>query len=412
MTDEGSRFWLSLHSGQAQHSGQCAACGAQSGSAAKLKTCSRCRAVLYCSKECQNTHWGAHKAHCVLHLRLLDATLAGIVQPLAVTMADCCPEHRPLIEIGTGENSSYPDIVLRAVSLPGRQKKQLSLRFATEDGTVLEKSHNGDVVPLFHDVQGMKLDEPALVFADTLRLQPRLASVPVRYRQATKSWPAFPGLQRTPETACLSLKRSCDGCFSSTCRGIHRPMNAVPLAGKRTRKMASRLPIKGLKKSRQRGQLWNEDYIFDSKDRYIPLSQRLFALPGDHIISIWDATALDGNPLGLKPGSRIILADCNTSTGICRVLCKKGWILHDIGRCCDTGFDQLARSMAIGLLHNKLEPALQVAWPEGKRNMWERIVEYLKDAGWSGLKQTKKKSRSGKMAEKEIAMLIERIEKM
>jgi uncharacterized protein YjhX (UPF0386 family) len=46
----------------------CAACGSGSGSGsgdAAFKTCARCKAVKYCSKLCQRTHWPVHKASCV-----------------------------------------------------------------------------------------------------------------------------------------------------------------------------------------------------------------------------------------------------------------------------------------------------------------------------------------------------------
>jgi ankyrin repeat protein len=57
--------------------GTCAACGSSSPADAQFKKCSRCRAVRYCSKDCQRTHWPVHKATCtaptdVLQL-LLDA---------------------------------------------------------------------------------------------------------------------------------------------------------------------------------------------------------------------------------------------------------------------------------------------------------------------------------------------------
>jgi hypothetical protein len=40
----------------------CAGCG---DCASELKACSRCKAVYYCSKECQSAHWkSGHKAAC------------------------------------------------------------------------------------------------------------------------------------------------------------------------------------------------------------------------------------------------------------------------------------------------------------------------------------------------------------
>ena len=46
----------------------CANCGAAetAGGSVALKPCSRCKAVVYCGKECQAAHWkgGGHKAVC------------------------------------------------------------------------------------------------------------------------------------------------------------------------------------------------------------------------------------------------------------------------------------------------------------------------------------------------------------
>jgi ankyrin repeat protein len=48
----------------ATQTGVCAACGVSSSSGAHFKKCSRCKAVRYCSKDCQLTHWPVHKASC------------------------------------------------------------------------------------------------------------------------------------------------------------------------------------------------------------------------------------------------------------------------------------------------------------------------------------------------------------
>ena len=44
----------------------CAFCGAQPSPGSKHKLCGGCKAVLYCSKECQAKHWkeGGHKSEC------------------------------------------------------------------------------------------------------------------------------------------------------------------------------------------------------------------------------------------------------------------------------------------------------------------------------------------------------------
>ena len=52
----------------ASSSHTCAQCGAAetAGGSVALKPCSRCKAVVYCSRECHATHWkaGGHKAVC------------------------------------------------------------------------------------------------------------------------------------------------------------------------------------------------------------------------------------------------------------------------------------------------------------------------------------------------------------
>ena len=44
-------------------SSSCGFCGAEK---ENLSKCSRCKSVFYCSKECQKSHWKAHKANCKL----------------------------------------------------------------------------------------------------------------------------------------------------------------------------------------------------------------------------------------------------------------------------------------------------------------------------------------------------------
>ncbi|RKO91234.1 hypothetical protein BDK51DRAFT_21278 [Blyttiomyces helicus] len=42
----------------------CSQCSATPAPSISLKSCAKCRTVRYCSRECQVSHWGAHKASC------------------------------------------------------------------------------------------------------------------------------------------------------------------------------------------------------------------------------------------------------------------------------------------------------------------------------------------------------------
>ena len=43
---------------------KCGNCGKMQGSGESFAACGRCRAVVYCGKDCQTRHWKEHKAHC------------------------------------------------------------------------------------------------------------------------------------------------------------------------------------------------------------------------------------------------------------------------------------------------------------------------------------------------------------
>jgi hypothetical protein len=47
--------------GEIDDKAKCAACGAKQ---QVMKRCTRCKAVLYCSRECQSNHWHVHKFLC------------------------------------------------------------------------------------------------------------------------------------------------------------------------------------------------------------------------------------------------------------------------------------------------------------------------------------------------------------
>lgn len=48
----------------------CAGCG---GTGPGMKLCARCKLVTYCSKECQRSHWRAHKPTCTAHILYMDS---------------------------------------------------------------------------------------------------------------------------------------------------------------------------------------------------------------------------------------------------------------------------------------------------------------------------------------------------
>lgn len=45
------------------------ACANRQTSGSSLKTCSRCKSVFYCNRDCQKAHWNAHKKACADHAK-------------------------------------------------------------------------------------------------------------------------------------------------------------------------------------------------------------------------------------------------------------------------------------------------------------------------------------------------------
>lgn len=400
-----------LESLEADYAPRCAACGAATpkGSEApdrlKLKSCSRCRAILYCSKDCQVSDWTRHRSRCGLYRNALDVALAGLVQPLDISMSKCC-DVCPMVEIQECAAIGSSHIWLSGASLPWREKKREDLRFDLNLGAVLIKSENGEAIHHLKRTTTMQAGDAALVMARALGLEAKFASVP-GCRLAARSWLAFPGLSRTFETDCSKPRKACDGLCSPTCSGIHRAINAAPLADDKTRAIAATLPIKTPKKARKSKNKSIGSYTFEAKGPQVRESERLFALPGDQIVSLFDAKAVSGNSLGLSPGSQVILADCNTSTGFCRVLCEAGWILFRIDESADE-FHELAKATVIGLIRMQQEPFAQVAWPKNDRKMWERMMVYLEDGGRRGMESRERKEKvRGKEVEEIIGKLYD-----
>jgi hypothetical protein len=52
---------------------ECGVCGSFGGRDGKLKKCSGCNCVLYCSAECQKSDWTNHKLYCKLLKKIVDA---------------------------------------------------------------------------------------------------------------------------------------------------------------------------------------------------------------------------------------------------------------------------------------------------------------------------------------------------
>ncbi|KAI0041539.1 hypothetical protein FA95DRAFT_1501350, partial [Auriscalpium vulgare] len=79
---------------------ECAACNKTQGS---LKQCSRCHSVLYCSSECQKSHWRTHKPSC--HAFSADNTVT--LTPIYLKNASLLPTAS-MTRVLTGHQSTAP----------------------------------------------------------------------------------------------------------------------------------------------------------------------------------------------------------------------------------------------------------------------------------------------------------------
>ena len=62
--EEGTDLWEFLQKEIAQARRACAGCDKEEPNNQKFKPCAKCKAVLYCSRDCQKKHWKKHKKVC------------------------------------------------------------------------------------------------------------------------------------------------------------------------------------------------------------------------------------------------------------------------------------------------------------------------------------------------------------
>lgn len=427
-------FYFCLDGLMTLSSVHCAVCGI---TRKGLKSCKSCQSTVYCSKECQKAAWPTHKLQCLLQKFLLDATHAMVLQPLGAL------PHRMMLKDNSGkpgqkrlfhscsdvffyskppdlvfamENGlgSYPEIVIRNLQVRGRPEPSLKdngdvIRFhpllgcahvVTGGGANCQDTRLGSVLGEHPevDMQTLKMLAKALGLVST-SLVSQASSLISQEIIAQEPWIAFPG--HTHRLAVSKLAKP-ERLHDRDQGSVYREINGTPIADENTIEIAktmlpaaSKPPIFGTdnstvqKSSRKTFDVGTIHFYPHPKAQSAPVSSRLFALPGDRIVSLFfwvaggekhGASEADASLIGLKQGDQVLLVDLNTTTGICRILSVKGWHLYVLP---ETTAEEIGKKLGteLALVHGKtgFPDSLDGDWPEERTNMFQAAKQSMDD---------------------------------
>lgn len=181
-------------------------------------------------------------------------------------------------------------------------------------------------------------------------------------------WVAFPGLEQEGLLTKGEKLRKDPELNPNTI--VYRKLNAAPIADQSSRKLAESLP------SAAASSTPSQSKSSKTTSSSQPPESKIFALPGDRIMSLYYLTASSDSKLGLSKGDRVLLVDLNTSTGLCRILSSKGWHLHQLDQ---SSIERIGPSVGVELsIDFGRDPWPKgVEWPEEEGGMYRAMVKAI-----------------------------------
>ncbi|KAI9010262.1 hypothetical protein DFJ74DRAFT_344564 [Hyaloraphidium curvatum] len=363
-----------------------ARCGVPS---AKLLTCGACRSVTYCQKACQTAAWREHKLACPILRHLLDFAGAAVAQPLSATPNGtdvACPQiqlrddHGPegtvslwLHNHKLGESEKERNTAVLFLSSP--VPDVVGLLEISYQTVINERKYN------FVDCSSLKENDARSVLLRNLHLDASRGLVGVRIVSGDLGWTAFPGLDFTTNTSEPRRGKRCSArkCAKHECGHVHRAMTAAALLqdDALTAVIISALPIPAAKEDGSSSSRYlvrpgsspSHGYLFpDGSNRAstaLP-GLRLFALPGDPVVSFLFLKASEGNVFKL-PRGEILVLDVNIGTGVFRALVSSGWVLRRL----NPGWTAFAAGF--GTVPELKGKRNECGWMDGTRDGWDAM---------------------------------------